>query len=367
MAELRIRDLRVITIMLGIIVTFVLGVVLHELSGVLLPFVIALLLAFIFKPVVLWLRERKVPMVLALLIVVVLVGVVLSLVSLMIYASVESFIENFPAYQARLATLNTRLADLVKWGAERVGADPSKINIANIINWSTVTTIATTSLGAFVAVLSNGFLVLLFLLFLLSGAGELSEKVQHAFADRTAERIGKVIENIDIQVRQYLVTKTILSLAMGVFTSAVLALFGVDFAILWGLLAFLLNYIPNVGSLAATILPVLIAFLQFDSLLRPLILLAVLVVGHNIIGNVVEPMMMQFSLNLSPVLILVMLIFWGWLWGIWGMILAIPITSTIKIVCENVDALKPMAVLMSGKIPVRRTLPVSLKRQPKNV
>src|SRR5688500_10082528 len=177
MAELRIRDLRVVTIMLGILVTFVIGVVLHELSSVLLPFVIALLLAFVFKPVVLWLRSRRVPMVVALLIVVVLVGIALGLVSLMIYSSVASFLENLPAYQQRLGTLNTRVADLVKWGAERVGADASKINIANIINWSTVTTVATASLSAFVDVLSNGFLVLLFLLFLLAGAGELSEKV----------------------------------------------------------------------------------------------------------------------------------------------------------------------------------------------
>src|SRR5688572_18273988 len=153
MAELRIRDLRVITIMLGIMVVFVLGVVLHELSSVLLPFVIALLLAFVFKPVVLWLRARKVPMVLALLIVVVLVGAVLALVSMLIYSSVESFIANLPAYQARLAKLNDRLADLIRWGAERVGADPAKFNIANIINWSVVTSVATASLSTFVNLL----------------------------------------------------------------------------------------------------------------------------------------------------------------------------------------------------------------------
>lgn len=361
MADFRIRELRILTIMLGIIVVFVIGVVLHELSGVLLPFVIALLLAFVFKPVVFWLRGHRVPMALSLITVVLLVGVVLGLVSMLIYSSVGSFIENLPAYQERLAVLNTRLEGLVVWGAERVGADPKKFNISNIINWSTVTTVAATSLSTFVSLLSNGFLVLLFLLFLLSGAGELGAKVTHAFADRTALRIGHIIDNIDVQVRQYLVTKTIISLMMGVFTAAVLAAFGVDFAVLWGLLAFLLNYIPNVGSLAATVFPVLIAFLQFDSILRPLILLAVLVVGHNVLGNVIEPKMMQFSLNLSPVLILVMLIFWGWLWGIWGMILAIPITSTIKIVCENVDALRPMAVLMSGKVPVVGKAPTTVK------
>ncbi|HVK37075.1 MAG TPA: AI-2E family transporter [Candidatus Kapabacteria bacterium] len=350
MSDIRIRELRGITILLAILVVFVIGVVLHELSSVLLPFVIALLLAFIFKPAVLYLQRRRVPMVVSLLLVVALVGGILFLISLMIYSSAGAFIENLPKYQERLAGLNDRLASLVAWGAAKVGADPASIDIASIVQWSTVTSVATTTLGALVSMLSNGFLILLFLLFILGGAGELSRKVEHAFADRTAERIASIIRNIDVQVRQYLVTKTILSAVMGVFTAVVLAIFGVDFAVLWGLLAFLLNYIPNVGSLIATIFPALIAMLQFDSFATPLILLIILVVGHNVNGNVIEPKMMEFSLNLSSVLILVMLIFWGWLWGVWGMILAIPITSTIKIVCENVEPLRPIAVLMSGRV-----------------
>jgi predicted PurR-regulated permease PerM len=350
MAEIRIRQLRVITVLLAALVIFMIGVVLHELSSVLLPFVIALLLAFIFKPMVLALERRRVPIALSLIIVVALVGGILSLVSMLIYSSVDSFMDNLPTYQERLSALNTRIAAALAWGAEKVGADPAKIGVANIIQWSTVTSIATASLGAFLNMLSNGFLVLLFLLFLLAGAGELTIKVRHAFAEGTAARIAQIVENIDVQVRQYLVAKTILSVGMGIFTTVVLAIFGVDFAVLWGLLAFLLNYIPNVGSLIATVFPVLIAILQFDSLVTPIILLIILVVGHNVIGNVIEPKMMEFSLNLSPVLILVMLIFWGWLWGIWGMILAIPITSTIKIVCENVEPLKPLAILMSGRV-----------------
>jgi AI-2 transport protein TqsA len=350
MAEIRIRQLRVITVLLAALVIFMIGVVLHELSSVLLPFVIALLLAFIFKPMVLALERRRVPIALSLIIVVALVGGILSLVSMLIYSSVDSFMDNLPTYQERLSALNTRIAAALAWGAEKVGADPAKIGVANIIQWSTVTSIATASLGAFLNMLSNGFLVLLFLLFLLAGAGELAIKVRHAFAEGTAARIAQIVENIDVQVRQYLVAKTILSVGMGIFTTVVLAIFGVDFAVLWGLLAFLLNYIPNVGSLIATVFPVLIAILQFDSLVTPIILLIILVVGHNVIGNVIEPKMMEFSLNLSPVLILVMLIFWGWLWGIWGMILAIPITSTIKIVCENVEPLKPLAILMSGRV-----------------
>lgn len=351
------RETRAVVILLAIIVLFILGVVLHELSSVLLPFVIALFLAFVFKPLVLWLERHRVPTVLSLLIVVAIVGGILSLISLMVYSSVDSFLGNLPTYQARLAALNKRVTESVAWIVQRAGGDPKKVNLAGMLEISTVTSVAATSLSSLISILSNGFLVLLFLLFLLAGAGELNGKIKRALTSDHADRVSSIISNIDKQVRQYLVTKSIVSLLIGATTTAILLLFGVDFALLWGLLAFLLNFVPNVGSLVATVFPVVIALLQFDSFTTPLLLLLVLVVTHNIIGNVIEPKLMQFSLNLSPVLILVMLIFWGWLWGIWGMILAIPVTSTIKIVCENVDTLKPVAVLMSGTIPAAEAEP----------
>jgi predicted PurR-regulated permease PerM len=134
----------------------------------------------------------------------------------------------------------------------------------------------------------------------------------------------------------------------------ILLIFGVDFALLWGFLAFLLNFIPNIGSIVAVILPILIALLQFDSASTALILLVLLMTTQMIMGNVIEPKMMSFSLDLSPLLVLVALIFWGWIWGIWGMILAVPIMSILKIVFENVEALKPIGIVMSGKVPGKK-------------
>jgi predicted PurR-regulated permease PerM len=161
-------------------------------------------------------------------------------------------------------------------------------------------------------------------------------------------QISSILGNIDDQVRQYLMTKTLISGATGVLTSLVLWILGVDFALLWGFLAFLLNFIPNIGSVISTLLPFSLSLLQFESLTIPVLVLALLGTIQVSMGNVVEPKVMSFSLNLSALVILISLIFWGWLWGIWGMILAVPFTATLKIVFENIEPLRPISVLMSG-------------------
>ena len=152
-------------------------------------------------------------------------------------------------------------------------------------------------------------------------------------------------------MRQYLIAKTLISLATGGVTTGILYIFGVDFALLWGFLTFLLNFIPNFGSIVAGIFPVVLARLQFDSASTALILLVLLVTTQMVMGNVIEPKLLEFSLDLSPLLVLVALIFWGWLWGVWGMILAVPMMSILKIIFENFDTLRPIGLLMSGKIP----------------
>ncbi|HDL18350.1 MAG TPA: AI-2E family transporter [Bacteroidetes bacterium] len=143
-------------------------------------------------------------------------------------------------------------------------------------------------------------------------------------------------------------TKTLISLATGLIATIILIVFGVDFAVVWGMLTFLLNYIPNIGSIIATAPPILVAFLQFDSFLRPLWITVLLLLVQMAMGNIIEPKFMGKSLDLSPLVVILFLIFWGFLWGIVGMILAVPIAATIKIVTANFPALRPVSVLMSG-------------------
>ncbi len=342
------RDLKVIAVLLGVLTLFAIGVVLRELQSVLLPFVIAVFLSLIFKPVVLVLTRRRVPMAVALVVVAVLIAGLLFGVSMIITASVESFIATLPRYQSRLDGLITSLAGTAVALITQLGYRPEDLRITDAISASSITAAVGASLGTILGLLSDLFMVLLFMIFILAGSGQLSRKIEGAFEDEHARSMASIIAAIDEKVRQYLVTKTLVSAGTGALCSLILWIVGVDFPLLWGFITFLFNYIPNFGSLLSVVFPVILALVQFDSPTPALVALVLLVVMQNLMGNILEPRLMAFSLNLSPVLVLVSLIFWGWLWGVVGMILAVPIMSMIKIVFEHIDALKPVAALMSS-------------------
>lgn len=334
----------------SILALFVVGVVLYQLQSVLLPFFVAIFLSYIFKPVVLYLERKKVPMVLSLLIVLAVVALTVFGLSLLVYSSGSAFAHALPRYEERFTAVLAQGTTLVEKTAKKWNVDMNEYAWTDVVQLSSITSVMTQSVGSFFTYLGNFVLVMLFMFFILAGSGQLTEKIKNAFSAEQAEQLASIIGNIDGQVRQYLFAKTLISLATGGLTWLVLLLFGVDFPLLWGFLTFLLNFIPNIGSVIATAFPVSLAFLQFDSPTRPLLVLVLLIGAQNVIGNVLEPKLLARSLNLSPLLVLVSLMFWGWLWGIWGMVLAVPVTSMIKIICENVDALRPLAALMSGTI-----------------
>lgn len=337
-------------VFLGAIAVFVLGVTLLQLKAVLMPLVIAFLLSIIFKPAILWLRSKKVPMPVALFCVLILSSAVLFLVGWLLFSSTQSFLEELPKYEAKAAVIAADVESALLGAAERFEVDVAEFQWSDAFQWSNVTNAITTGVGSFLSFVSTTFLVLLFMLFILAGSGEMAEKVRVAFPARHADKIAELVSNVDGQVRRYLVTKTIISLATGVLSWLVLSVLGVDFPLIWGFLAFLLNYIPNIGSTIAVLFPFAVSLLQFETLVVPLVVILGLGTVQLSLGNVIEPRIMGFRLNLSPLLILVSLILWGWLWGLWGMILAVPITSTLKILFENLEPLRPISILMSGAI-----------------
>lgn len=345
------KNANLILVLLGIIAVFVLGVILQELRTVLLPFSVALLFSFIFRPVVVFLKDRKIPTAVSLVAVLLSLALVLFLVGLLLYSSARSFSTALPRYQAQV----TRIATDAEQGLGRL-AEPLNIDVQDLLDVrdlfqvGTIASAVSTGVGSFFSFVGNVFLVILFMLFMLAGSGDLDPKVEKAFPRAYAERIGRVVHNTSGQVRQYLAAKTLVSAVTGFLVFLVLLILGVDFALFWGFLAFLLNFIPNIGSLVAVIFPFLLSLLQFETFTRPVLAIILLVSIQMVMGNVVEPRLMAFSLNLSPLLVLVSLIFWGWLWGIIGMILAVPLTATIKIIFENIEPLRPVAVLMGGPI-----------------
>jgi len=267
-----------------------------------------------------------------------------------IYSSLDSFIAAVPKYQTRLEGLVNSLESTIYGTAQSIGVDLNTYDWRDAIQLSSLADVLASGAGSFLNLLSNGVLILLFMMFILAGSGDMTAKIAVAFRNTHSEKISTIIESIDDKVRQYLLTKTLVSLLTGTISTIVLMIIGVDFAILWGFLIFLLNFIPNIGSIVATILPVLVALLQFDSVTPAILTVVLLIIVQFTIGNVVEPKIMAFSLNLSPLLVLVSLALWGWIWGIWGMILSVPIMATIKLIMEHIEPLAPLAHVMGGTI-----------------
>jgi predicted PurR-regulated permease PerM len=212
-------------------------------------------------------------------------------------------------------------------------------------------------------IIGEVFVILFFMVFILMEVDRIPARVTWAYGEANAPGILAVADDINTSVMKYLWVKTLINLATGLLTALVLGIAGIDFFILWGIIAFVLNYIPYIGSIFAVAFPVLMALVQITPL-GALVILLCLIAVHFTLGNFIEPKVMGRELNLSPLVVLIALAFWGWLWGFIGMVLAIPITATIKIVMEHIPATRNLSRFMSDVLelpaeqPPRRRIPI---------
>jgi len=203
--------------------------------------------------------------------------------------------------------------------------------------------------GSFFGFVGNCFWVLLFIIFILAEKEGLAERLARSLGREQAEIINAAGDRINKAVQSYLGLKTLVSLITGVLATLVLWLFDVPFALLWGVLTFLLNFIPNIGSLIASVPPVAVTLFQSGSLITTLIVGLLLTTIQVVVGNFLEPKIMGKGLNLSPLVVLLALIFWGWMWGVSGMLLAVPLTAAAKIAMEQTEATRSFATLLGSK------------------
>ena len=201
----------------------------------------------------------------------------------------------------------------------------------------------------FFAFLGNGFWVLLFMVFMLAERESMTNRLVRGLGNEKAVSVLAALARVNQAVQRYLGLKIFLSILTGLLVGVILKCFGVPFAFLWGVLTFLLNFIPNIGSVIATLPPVAVALFQTGSVLGAFFVAMALMAVQMVVGNFVEPRLMGKGLNLSPLVVLLSLLFWGWMWGIVGMLIAVPLTAAIKIACEQLDSTRPAAVLMSSE------------------
>jgi predicted PurR-regulated permease PerM len=200
----------------------------------------------------------------------------------------------------------------------------------------------------FIKFISNAILVVLFIVFILLEAGNFREKLDTAFEER-AERINQMGRDIISQVTRYLAAKFFISLATGLITAAGLSLLRLEFAVLWGVIAFIFNFIPTLGSIIAGISTCLFALIQFWPNPIPVIMAIAFILLVNMIGMILDPRIVGSHVGISPLMVLISLGIWSYIWGFVGMILAVPMTVIIKIVCENIPYLEPVSILIGTR------------------
>jgi len=345
--------LKVITVgVLLLCVDRILGMLIDT-TSLFIPLVIAIFLSILLNPIIKFLEKYRIPHILAVVITMLVAIVVIFSLYETISQSVSAFLKGFSKYSDKIDALATRAVDFlgispgVLSGELKILDDPQAAKLMKDVSLSRLFYSILNSLTTFITQL---ILVFLFLLFILLGRGHMMGKIEVGFSPATANRFMSIYNNITDQVQKYLGVKTLVSFITSLFVMGILLLFGVDFVLVWGILTFLFNFIPNVGSFAATLLPVIFALIQFDNPLLALWLAICLFGVQFVFGNILEPKIMGESVNLSAVVILFALLFWGFIWGIPGMFLAVPMTAIIKIIFENIDGLKPIAVLMSDRV-----------------
>ena len=336
------NDKRFYQIAVGVIILFLAGIVLKAARSVLYPFILAVFASYVVEPVIVFLRKLRIPK--GAVIALILLGSLAILLSIgvLVYSSGKTLAADLPRFETRL----TELAGMLERSA---GGLPLKLRVAGFlerINLAGVASFVKTVAGTFIDLVSKLFLLFVFLVFILAGRGRGTSKLLMALGPSRSAEVLWAIGNINLEIRKYLSIKTVMSLVNGLTVWIVLEIFGVEFALLFGFVAFLLNYIPNIGSLVAAVLRVGFAYFQFGTPWVPLWILIITVGLDAAISNLVEPRLMGKGLGLSPIVILFSLLFWGWLWGIPGMIIAVPLVAVVKIVCQNVPALRPFALLM---------------------
>jgi predicted PurR-regulated permease PerM len=285
----------------------------------------------------------KIPKSISILFLVIITFFIFYLLGALFYSSGKSFASELPKYGQRLQSIINSIQ--VKLQAPQV--DWETIDLTKQLDLGKVGGLVLSSLGPFFSFIANLFLIFIFLIFILSGRGQVKTKIVNYYPKEKSDRFITIAGNIDNQIQRYIAIKTLVSLFTGVFAGIVLVIWGLDFAIIFGFLTFILNYIPNIGSFIATAFPVAIAIFQYDTLWPAIWILIILITLQQVMGNVVEPRLMGEGLGLSPLVVLFSLFFWGWLWGIPGMILATPMTAIVKIVYSNIPELGIVATLMS--------------------
>jgi len=322
------------SVCLLILTAIALAIIFAMAKVILIPFTLSIFIWLVYSPVITFLQEKlKLPRTLALAGSLIAFVSIFVLLSFLITSSIDTFIKGADQYKDKLDALTLQVSAI----SIKLGFDVKSGELQDLLQKFPIMSFVKSLSGSMLGFVSNMFLVIIFSLFLLTG----ESLSQH--------KIG-ILEEIKSNTRKYVSNKLVLSLATGLVTYVILKLFSVEMAFMFAMFTFLLNFIPNIGSAIAVLLPLPVLLLQFDFGYQIVIVLALLLAIQTFFGNILEPKMMGESMGLHPVTILLFLTFWGFIWGVTGMFLSVPITATLKIVFSKFEITRPISELFAGNL-----------------
>ena len=308
-------------------------------ESIIVPFLLSIFISIIASPPFFWLQNKGVPKATSLIIVILVFLAFIFLIGLLIGTSVNDFTFKLPFYQQKL---QDQTQAIISWLIEKNFIEPD-FQMSNVFNPAAVLGIVGDTLNQVSNLFADGFLILLTVIFMMLEVTSLPIKLKKIL--NSPEESIKRVQSVTLNINKYIAIKTWISLATGILVFILLLILGVDYPLLWAVLAFALNFIPTIGSIIALIPPVLLTIIQIG-FVEAIIVLIGYVVINTIMGNILEPKFMGKGLGLSTLVVFLSLIFWGWVLGPIGMLLSVPLTITIKIILDSSDETRWLAVLL---------------------
>jgi len=312
-------------------------------KDLLVPFLVAAFLALITVRPMLWMQKYRVPAVLAALIIVTVIMLILAMLGTIVGASIAEFTAALPTYQERLDVI---VAHSVDFFARILGRPDALESLDEMIDPGWAMGLAATILNSLKDVLTNIFLIIFTMIFILLEASTAETKIAAAFgrSTKSLQRPRVFLANLG----RYLGIKTVVSLATGLTAGLLTWAVGLDFPLLWAMLAFLLNYVPNIGSIIAAVPAILMALIQLGPGGASATAIGFVVI-NLVFGNMVEPRLMGHGVGLSSLVVFIGLVFWGWVFGPVGMLLSVPLSMTLKLALESDKRTRWIAILIGSE------------------
>ncbi len=332
------RTIKMLVIMASIVVILA-GI--KAATTIVVPFLLSVFIAMACSPIISWANQYKLPRAIAVVLVILIIVVFGLILAGLVGQSMNEFSLNMPKYREQL---DGEFAWIISQ-LDTLNISVDKQQLLSYLDPGAAMNMATNLLSSLGGVLTDFLLILLIVVFMLFEAESVPKKIHIALDDPSMK-----IQQIDkflVSVKNYLAIKTLVSLGTGVIIGLWLYFLGVDHFLLWAVLAFLLNYIPNIGSIIAAVPAVLLAFVQLGAATAGLTALG-FVVSNMVMGNVIEPRYMGRGLGLSTLVVFLSLIFWGWLLGTVGMLLSVPLTMIVKIALESSPDTRWVALLLAS-------------------